>query len=123
MLAGYPPFFDDNPFGIYEKILAGKIVYPAQIDIYARDLIQKLLAADITRRLGNLKGGSLDIRAHPWFRHLNWDALLNRRIRAPIIPIMAHPGDSRNFDVYPEMTDGESNTTHVDPFSDLFNGS
>ena len=21
MLAGYPPFFDDNPFGIYEKIL------------------------------------------------------------------------------------------------------
>ena len=24
MLAGYPPFFDDNPFGIYEKILAGK---------------------------------------------------------------------------------------------------
>jgi len=20
MLAGYPPFFDDNPFGIYEKV-------------------------------------------------------------------------------------------------------
>jgi serine/threonine protein kinase len=25
MLAGYPPFFDDNPFGIYEKILAGRL--------------------------------------------------------------------------------------------------
>eukprot|EP00171_Calliarthron_tuberculosum_P008091 IDg8091t1 len=28
MLAGFPPFFDDNPFGIYEKILAGKIDWP-----------------------------------------------------------------------------------------------
>ena len=30
MLAGYPPFFDDNPFGIYEKILSGKIDWPRQ---------------------------------------------------------------------------------------------
>eukprot|EP00002_Diphylleia_rotans_P030790 TRINITY_DN6367_c0_g1_i2.p1 TRINITY_DN6367_c0_g1~~TRINITY_DN6367_c0_g1_i2.p1 ORF type:complete len:372 (+),score=50.54 TRINITY_DN6367_c0_g1_i2:46-1161(+) len=25
MLVGYPPFFDDHPFGVYEKILSGKI--------------------------------------------------------------------------------------------------
>lgn len=25
MLAGYPPFFDSNPFGLYEKILLGKV--------------------------------------------------------------------------------------------------
>ena len=24
MLAGYPPFYADNPLGIYEKILGGK---------------------------------------------------------------------------------------------------
>ena len=28
MLAGFPPFFDENPFGIYQKILAGKIEFP-----------------------------------------------------------------------------------------------
>jgi protein kinase X len=28
MLVGYPPFFVDNPFGIYEKILTGKIEWP-----------------------------------------------------------------------------------------------
>lgn len=55
MLAGYPPFFDDNPFGIYEKILAGRIYFPAQIDSTAKDLIKKLLTADRTKRLGNLK--------------------------------------------------------------------
>ena len=43
MLAGYPPFFDDNPFGIYEKILSGKIEWPRHIDPVAKDLIKKFL--------------------------------------------------------------------------------
>ncbi len=28
MLAGYPPFFDETPYGIYQKILQGKIDWP-----------------------------------------------------------------------------------------------
>jgi protein kinase X len=28
MLAGFPPFYDENPYGIYQKILAGKIEWP-----------------------------------------------------------------------------------------------
>ena len=28
MLVGYPPFYDENPFGIYQKILAGRIEFP-----------------------------------------------------------------------------------------------
>ena len=32
MLAGYPPFYDENPFGIYQKILAGKIEFPRHFD-------------------------------------------------------------------------------------------
>ena len=55
MLSGYPPFFDDNPFGIYEKILAGKIEWPRHIDPVAKDLIKKLLVQDRTKRLGNMK--------------------------------------------------------------------
>ena len=31
-ILGFPPFFDDNPFGIYEKILSGKIDWPKSID-------------------------------------------------------------------------------------------
>ncbi len=50
MLAGYPPFFDDNPFGIYEKILAGKIDWPRQVEALAKDLIKKLLVQDRTKR-------------------------------------------------------------------------
>ncbi|GBM92702.1 Protein kinase DC2 [Araneus ventricosus] len=55
MLAGFPPFFDTNPFAIYEKILAGKIDWPKHIDPIAKDLIKKLLVPDRAKRLGNMK--------------------------------------------------------------------
>lgn len=55
MLAGYPPFFDDNPFGIYEKILGGRVEWPRHLDATAKDLIKKLLTQDRTKRLGNMK--------------------------------------------------------------------
>ena len=61
MLAGYPPFFDDNPFGIYEKILSGKIDWPRQIEPLTKDLIKKLLVQDRTKRLGKYKTNSLHI--------------------------------------------------------------
>ena len=32
VLCRYPPFFDDNPVGIYEKILAGKVEWPKTMD-------------------------------------------------------------------------------------------
>ena len=49
MLAGYPPFYDPNPILIYEKILAGNLVFPEQIDPVSRDLISSLLTADRSR--------------------------------------------------------------------------
>ena len=66
MLAGYPPFFDDNPFGIYEKILAGKIEWPRHMDPIAKDLVKKLLVQDRTKRLGNMKNGAEDVKRHRW---------------------------------------------------------
>lgn len=32
----YPPFFDDNPFGIYQKILSGKLDFPRHLDFYVK---------------------------------------------------------------------------------------
>jgi serine/threonine protein kinase len=68
MLAGYPPFYDENPFGIYQKILAGKIEFPKHFDLHARDLVKKLLTADRTKRFGCLKDGAEDIKRHRWFK-------------------------------------------------------
>jgi len=116
MLAGYPPFFDDHPFGIYEKILSGKMSFPSHFDSAAKDLIRKLLTADRTRRLGNLKNGVEDIKHHKWFKGVDWVTLTDRTQPAPIIPEVRHEGDTQHFEVYPEPIEedgnGSSNNNH-----------
>ena len=64
MLAGYPPFCDDNTFVIYQKILTGRIEWPKNMDKVAKDLIKKLLVKDRTRRLGSMKGKAEDVKNH-----------------------------------------------------------
>jgi len=54
MLAGYPPFYDDNPMGIYKKIIKGQYEIPVIISANARDLIQRFLKADCRIRFGSL---------------------------------------------------------------------
>ncbi|OCF32179.1 AGC/PKA protein kinase [Kwoniella heveanensis BCC8398] len=101
MLAGYPPFFDDHPLGIYEKILRGDIAFPSHIDPYAKDLIRGLLTADRSKRLGNLRGGARDVMNHAWFAGVDWRTLERKEIGAPIVPRVASMGDSQNFQRYP----------------------
>eukprot|EP00992_Anisonema_acinus_P000085 TRINITY_DN10026_c0_g1_i1.p1 TRINITY_DN10026_c0_g1~~TRINITY_DN10026_c0_g1_i1.p1 ORF type:complete len:334 (+),score=62.82 TRINITY_DN10026_c0_g1_i1:83-1084(+) len=108
MAVGYPPFFDESPFRIYEKILQGKIQFPKWVDSRCKDLIKGLLATDHTKRLGTLKRGVEDIKKHKWFHGVDWDMLLARKIPAPIPVKVTNPGDSRYFDRYPESKDDKS---------------
>ncbi len=43
MLAGYPPFYDDNPMGIYQKIMDGYYEFPPHVEPKARDLVKSFL--------------------------------------------------------------------------------
>ncbi|KAF7405395.1 hypothetical protein HZH66_004301 [Vespula vulgaris] len=79
MLAGFPPFFDDNPFGIYEKILS-----------------------DRTKRLGNMRQGAEDVKRHRWFKLVEWPLVPQRALTPPIRPRVKAPGDPSCFDDYPE---------------------
>ena len=52
MMSGYPPFYDNEPMGIYKKIIASIIEFPKFFDVKAKDVIRKLLNPDLTRRMG-----------------------------------------------------------------------
>ncbi|CCW64951.1 unnamed protein product [Phytomonas sp. EM1] len=102
MLVGYPPFFDEHPYRIYERILEGKVLFPHWVDAKAKDLIRGLLTPDCSRRLGCRKRGVQDIKHHNYYAGVDWDVVFTRKVSAPI-PIRFHrPGDTRYFDKYPE---------------------
>lgn len=109
MLAGYPPFFDDHPLGIYEKILRNEVAFPSHIDPYGKDLIRGLLTTDRSKRLGNLRGGAKDVMEHPWFAGVDWGSLERKEIGAPIVPRVSNMGEPANFSfstVLQYLTDG-----------------
>ncbi|KAI5194405.1 Pkinase-domain-containing protein [Aureobasidium subglaciale] len=99
-LVGQPPFWDQNPMKIYEQIVEGKIRFPSAMSADARDLISQLCAVDVTKRLGNIKGGASAIKGHPWFKDIDWDAMYHRKMQGPIVPHLRSPSDTRNFDEY-----------------------
>lgn len=101
MVVGYPPFFDETAYGIYEKILKGKIHWPREMDRLTKDIIKAFLHPDRSKRLGNLTRGPQDVLDQPWFRGVDWDALERREIRAPIIPHVNSLDDTRHFSHLP----------------------
>jgi serine/threonine protein kinase len=102
MIVGYPPFVDEDPMGIYQKILSGKIVFPKMFDKNAKALVKKLLTADLGKRFGNLKNGIDDIKQHKWFKDISWEDLLAKKIPATFKPTVKSENDTSNFDDYPD---------------------
>ena len=107
MLAGYPPFYDESPFGIYQKILAGRVEYPRHIEPRGKDVVKKLLASDRTKRLGCVKGGAGTVKAHKWFGKVDWTAALEGTVPPPFVPVLDGEGDTTNFDDYPDEEEEE----------------
>ena len=85
MLAGYPPFQADDPMDIYKKIINTKPRYPDKFDSNLKSLTKHLLRRDLSKRYGNLKNGSKDIKEHRFFS-LSFDDLLLKKIAPSYTP-------------------------------------
>jgi serine/threonine protein kinase len=118
----YPPFFDDNPFGIYEKILTGRISFPPHFHADARDIIKRFLTSDLSSRLGNLQGGAADVQNHKWFAGIAWQEVMERKVQSPIVPVCTGPGDTRNFEAYPEALAPDNPDISLEPLNHYFIG-
>ena len=67
-----------------------------------RDLISRLLVKDVTKRLGCMRGGARDVKAHRFFRGLDWGLLARRELPAPWRPTLRGALDTSHFDEYDE---------------------
>ncbi len=48
--------------------------------------MKHLLRRDLSKRYGNLKNGTQDIKGHRFFEKIDWQQLLHKKIPAPYIP-------------------------------------
>ncbi|KAG0576965.1 hypothetical protein KC19_5G121600 [Ceratodon purpureus] len=73
----------DNEVEIFGRIARRQLTFPSTFSPEARDLIDKLLVIDPSRRLGCDSQGPIAIKHHPWFRGVNWDKLLDCSVPVP----------------------------------------
>ncbi|XP_043667637.1 cGMP-dependent protein kinase, isozyme 1-like [Vespula pensylvanica] len=103
LLLGWTPFQGINEVEVGNNIIGGieAIEMPKILSNSAKDIIQRLLKADPTKRLGYLRNGATDVRHHRWFKDINWRSLQNLSMSSPVKPTVKHHLDRRNFERYP----------------------
>jgi serine/threonine protein kinase len=78
MLVGKPPFFSPNRDEMLQNIEANRMVIPDYVSKEARSLINQLLEKNPIARLGASQGDAEEVKAHPFFKNINWMDLMNR---------------------------------------------
>ncbi|KAI8590139.1 kinase-like domain-containing protein [Geranomyces variabilis] len=99
MLTGSPPFTGNNRKKIMDGILKKKVVWPKYLTVNARDLCNKLLQKNPTKRLGSGgAAGAAAVKRHPFFKRIDWTRLAARDVAPPLVPNLAAPEDTSHFD-------------------------
>lgn len=80
--------------------MKGKLNLPAYLTPDARDLIRRLMKRQVSQRLGSGPSDGEAIRAHPFFKHVNWEDVLARRLEPPIKPMLVGVRKNETFLVY-----------------------
>lgn len=100
MLGGLPPFFtnsDDREI-LFRAILESRIKMPVGLSSSAKRILAEFLCRDPNKRLGS-KGDMAEIKAHPFYKSVDWDLLCARKLTAPWKPqIGSLSRDTRYFD-------------------------
>jgi len=94
MLTGLPPFYSQDVQEMYSKIMNDRLVFPPQISPEARSLLTQLLERSPDKRLSDPK----IIRAHPFFKGIDWDKLLRKEIDPPFVPNVKSKADVSQVD-------------------------
>uniref|UniRef100_A0A669D5L2 non-specific serine/threonine protein kinase n=1 Tax=Oreochromis niloticus TaxID=8128 RepID=A0A669D5L2_ORENI len=101
LLTGASPFTlegeRNSQSEVSKRILRCDPPFPSMIGPIAQDLLKKLLVKDPHKRLGSGPRGAEDIKAHPFFKGLNWDDLAQKKVSSPFKPELKSELDVGNF--------------------------
>ncbi|XP_061083654.1 protein kinase C epsilon type isoform X2 [Conger conger] len=100
MMAGQPPFEADNEDDLFESILHDDVLYPVWLSKEAVGILKAFMTKSPNKRLGCVvaQGGEEAIKAHPFFKEIDWVLLEARRVKPPFKPRIKTKRDVNNFD-------------------------
>ncbi|KHJ95796.1 kinase domain protein [Oesophagostomum dentatum] len=96
MLYGLPPFYSRDHNEMYNRIVNEPLKIKRSISATSSDLITALLQKDKHKRLGS-KEDFKEVKAHEFFKVIDWEKLLKREIKAPFVPQVKDERDVRNI--------------------------
>ena len=96
MMSGKPPFTGNSHKNIQDKIVKNKLNIPFYFSMDARDLVNKLLNKNPTKRFA-VDEKWTQFQQHRFFRKIDWKALELQTANPPIQPVITDPILAENF--------------------------
>jgi cGMP-dependent protein kinase len=99
LMIGHPPFESATPMQIYKKVKKGinKVNFPKKCPQSCEDFIKALCHGNPSERLPMRKGGTKNIKSHPWFEGFDWTAMEEVKMTPPYLPKVKSTKDIGNF--------------------------
>lgn len=98
MLVGESPFPGDIEEEIFEAITRDEVKYPRYLSNESVTIMRRLLRKNVEKRLGSTEKDAEDVKRQSFFRGIDWDGLLKKRVRPPFVPTIKSAEDVSNFD-------------------------
>ncbi|XP_056636168.1 serine/threonine-protein kinase N isoform X2 [Diorhabda sublineata] len=98
MLVGESPFPGDDEEEVFDSIVNDEVRYPRFLSLEAIAIMRRLLRKSPDRRLGSSERDAEDVKKQAFFRHIQWEELLHRRVPPPFVPTVHSMEDVSNFD-------------------------
>jgi serine/threonine protein kinase len=123
MLTGMPPYYAKDREKLFHSIKTEQVKFHKYLSKEAVELLSKLFIKDPEKRLGSGPNGVDNIKSQPFFASINWDSILEKKIKPPFTPKLRSETDTRYID--PEFTScpamdsyhaGESLNDNENPF-------
>jgi serum/glucocorticoid-regulated kinase 2 len=97
LVVGIPPFYSQNVNEMYNKIQHGQLRFPSFLSDDCKHLIVQFLNRDPSQRIGS-KGDVEEIKAHPFFKGIDWQKLLRKEYEPGYKPKVKDKTEAVNFD-------------------------
>jgi len=94
MLTGLPPFYSEDVQEMYTKIMSAELIIPETMSQEAGSFLTNLLERNDNNRLQE----PAKIKAHAFFKEIDWDLLLQKKVIPPFIPKVHGEDDTSNID-------------------------